>query len=233
MCWYRLVYFFDVASKLYISTDSSPVDMQSVELCSDMIDVVLDVSGIYGLRGEDEIPAIESGIDGASGITGEGASLATPTGTATLTAATGDMDSLATDPIPASDGGPQTEDGEASNVQAEQQSYNTGGNSEAIDPSKEMTVEAGIGEANDELVGTLISQSIGVDDDTNGRKDKDKSDDPDSAYDTESSSVIRLSNGMVSAVYGYEVAIWYFSMLEKFMSHFSGVIFHHCISTIH
>ena len=40
---------FDVVSKLYISTDSGPVDAQSVELCSDMIDVVLDVSGIYGL----------------------------------------------------------------------------------------------------------------------------------------------------------------------------------------
>jgi Ras-related GTP-binding protein C/D len=42
-------YLFDVVSKLYISTDSGPVDAQSVELCSDMIDVVLDVSGIYGL----------------------------------------------------------------------------------------------------------------------------------------------------------------------------------------
>ena len=44
-------YLFNVASKLYISTDLSPVDMQSVELCSDMIDVVLDVSGIYGAWG--------------------------------------------------------------------------------------------------------------------------------------------------------------------------------------
>lgn len=43
-------FLFDVASKLYICTDSSPVDMQAVELCSDMIDVVLDVSGIYGLK---------------------------------------------------------------------------------------------------------------------------------------------------------------------------------------
>mmetsp|Transcript_22853 Transcript_22853/g.65931 ORF Transcript_22853/g.65931 Transcript_22853/m.65931 type:complete len:628 (+) Transcript_22853:86-1969(+) len=198
-CSMEKAYLFDVASKLYISTDSSPVDMQSVELCSDMIDVVLDVSGIYGMRGEDDMPAIGSGADGTSGAGGEGASLATPTGTATLTAATGDMDSLATDPIPAFDG-PQTEDGEASNVQAEQQSYNTGGDSEAVDLSKDMTGEVGISEAKDELVGTLISQSIGVDDDDDddGRKDeKDKSDDPDSAYDKESSSVIRLSNGMV------------------------------------
>ena len=48
-CSMEKAYLFDVASKLYISTDSSPVDMQSVELCSDMIDVVLDVSGIYGM----------------------------------------------------------------------------------------------------------------------------------------------------------------------------------------
>ena len=46
-CSMEKAYLFDVASKLYISTDSNPVDMQSVELCSDMIDVVLDVSGIY------------------------------------------------------------------------------------------------------------------------------------------------------------------------------------------
>ena len=44
-------YLFDVVSKLYISTDSGPVDTQSVELCSDMIDLFLDVSGIYGLSG--------------------------------------------------------------------------------------------------------------------------------------------------------------------------------------
>lgn len=51
-CSMEKAYLFDVVSKLYISTDSGPVDMQSVELCSDMIDVVLDVSGIYGLPNE-------------------------------------------------------------------------------------------------------------------------------------------------------------------------------------
>jgi Ras-related GTP-binding protein C/D len=53
-CSMEKAYLFDVVSKLYISTDSSPVDMQSVELCSDMIDVVLDVSGIYGLGPSDD-----------------------------------------------------------------------------------------------------------------------------------------------------------------------------------
>eukprot|EP00039_Didymoeca_costata_P029223 m.23708 g.23708 ORF g.23708 m.23708 type:complete len:352 (-) comp7533_c0_seq2:5060-6115(-) len=41
-------FLFDVVSKIYIATDSSPVDMQYYELCSDMIDVVIDVSCIYG-----------------------------------------------------------------------------------------------------------------------------------------------------------------------------------------
>ncbi|XP_045181556.1 ras-related GTP-binding protein C-like isoform X2 [Mercenaria mercenaria] len=41
-------FLFDVVSKIYIATDSSPVDMQSYELCCDMIDVVLDISMIYG-----------------------------------------------------------------------------------------------------------------------------------------------------------------------------------------
>lgn len=49
-------FLFDVLSKIYIATDSSPVDMQSYELCSDMIDVVIDVSSIYS-------PATETGAE--------------------------------------------------------------------------------------------------------------------------------------------------------------------------
>ncbi|RMX59034.1 hypothetical protein pdam_00023209, partial [Pocillopora damicornis] len=41
-------FLFDVVSKIYVATDSSPVDMQSYELCCDMIDVVIDISCIYG-----------------------------------------------------------------------------------------------------------------------------------------------------------------------------------------
>lgn len=70
-CSMEKAYLFDVASKLYISTDSSPVDMQSVELCSDMIDVVLDVSGIYGLRGTDDAAIEAGGVDGGEGGGGE------------------------------------------------------------------------------------------------------------------------------------------------------------------
>ena len=41
-------FLFDSTSKVYVATDSSPVDMQTYELCSDMIDVVLDMTSIYG-----------------------------------------------------------------------------------------------------------------------------------------------------------------------------------------
>ncbi|XP_063825924.1 ras-related GTP-binding protein C [Ostrinia nubilalis] len=47
-------FLFDVVSKIYIATDSSPVDMQSYELCCDMIDVVIDISCIYGMVDETE-----------------------------------------------------------------------------------------------------------------------------------------------------------------------------------
>lgn len=43
-------YLFDVVSKIYIASDPQPVDLPSYELCSDMIDVVIDVSCIYGLN---------------------------------------------------------------------------------------------------------------------------------------------------------------------------------------
>lgn len=110
-CSMEKAYLFDVVSKLYISTDSGPVDMQSVELCSDMIDVVLDVSGIYGLGPSNE--GINKVLSGAS--SGQ--------------------------------------------------------------------------EEDEELVGTLISQAPAG--------DLEDLVDADSAYDNESASVIRLSNGMV------------------------------------
>lgn len=52
-------FLFDVVSKIYIATDSSPVDMQSYELCCDMIDVVIDVSCIYGGLDDGEMSAFD------------------------------------------------------------------------------------------------------------------------------------------------------------------------------
>ncbi|KAK8210499.1 ras-related GTP-binding protein-like protein C [Phyllosticta capitalensis] len=47
-CRIEKAYLFDVLSKIYIATDTSPTDIGSYEICSDYIDVVVDVSEIYG-----------------------------------------------------------------------------------------------------------------------------------------------------------------------------------------
>ncbi|KAI9655707.1 MAG: hypothetical protein M1829_000619 [Trizodia sp. TS-e1964] len=41
-------YLFDVLSKIYIASDTSPSDISSYEICSDYIDVIVDASEIYG-----------------------------------------------------------------------------------------------------------------------------------------------------------------------------------------
>ena len=60
-CRIDKAFLFDVVSKIYVATDSSPVDMQSYELCADMIDAVIDVSSIYGVSDDhSSTPAAES-----------------------------------------------------------------------------------------------------------------------------------------------------------------------------
>jgi Ras-related GTP-binding protein C/D len=39
-------FLFDVISKVYIATDSAPVNMQHYEICSELIDVLIDVTCI-------------------------------------------------------------------------------------------------------------------------------------------------------------------------------------------
>ncbi|PRP86472.1 ras-related GTP-binding protein D-like [Planoprotostelium fungivorum] len=51
-CRMEKAFLIDVVSKIYVATDSSPVDMQTYELCSNMIDVVVNVSSIYGMNDE-------------------------------------------------------------------------------------------------------------------------------------------------------------------------------------
>uniref|UniRef100_A0A7S4SA01 Ras-related GTP-binding protein n=1 Tax=Alexandrium monilatum TaxID=311494 RepID=A0A7S4SA01_9DINO len=45
-------YLFDIRSKIYVASRPQPVDIQFYELCSDMIDVVVNVSCIYGQQEE-------------------------------------------------------------------------------------------------------------------------------------------------------------------------------------
>lgn len=167
-CAMEKAYLFDVASKLYISTDSSPVDMQSVELCSDMIDVVLDVSGIYGLSGEG------GGEDGGGEKVklGGGDGMDTTLPGESLTSA----DVVASKNTDESDGNALPLGGDDHT-----QNSNSGAPIDYISNGK------------DELVGTLISQGISA---LVENEDIEK-EEGDSAYDSESASVIRLSKGMV------------------------------------
>lgn len=166
-CSMEKAYLFDVASKLYISTDSSPVDMQSVELCSDMIDVVLDVSGIYGMGGGENATAkcaTERSDVETSLIEG------------------GKKDRVEAALLDGNDGGTNEISG---NLDAE--------DAKALDASARHKNGTPVGE-DDELLGKVVGHSPPTMDD-------DEEDDPThaagSAYDSESSSTIHLSNGMV------------------------------------
>lgn len=44
----KKAFLFDVASKIYIATDASSVEMRDHEICSELIDVLIDVTCIYG-----------------------------------------------------------------------------------------------------------------------------------------------------------------------------------------
>lgn len=59
-------FLFDVVSKIYIATDCAPVDMQTYELCCDMIDVVIDLSDIYGLTSEAKANQEQTAFDSHS-----------------------------------------------------------------------------------------------------------------------------------------------------------------------
>ncbi|KAI8076750.1 GTP-binding protein GTR2 [Halteromyces radiatus] len=76
-------YLFDTLTKIYIATDSSPVDMQSYELCSDMIDVAIDIECIYGIadRTQNSTPNdLQLLTDGADGK-GKGSLVQSPQST--------------------------------------------------------------------------------------------------------------------------------------------------------
>lgn len=47
-CRFEKAYLFDVFNKIYLAVDSSPIESQTYEICSDIIDVILDMGGIYG-----------------------------------------------------------------------------------------------------------------------------------------------------------------------------------------
>ncbi|MCQ2820072.1 MAG: Rag family GTP-binding protein [archaeon] len=53
-CKFSKAYLFDVFNKIYLALDQFPLEKSCFEICSDMIDVVLDMSGIYGEENNNE-----------------------------------------------------------------------------------------------------------------------------------------------------------------------------------
>lgn len=41
------VFLFDVNSKIYVATDSAPVDIQTYEVCAEFIDITIDLDELY------------------------------------------------------------------------------------------------------------------------------------------------------------------------------------------
>ncbi|KAG7697247.1 hypothetical protein KL949_001429 [Ogataea haglerorum] len=54
------VFLFDVNSKIYVATDSSPVDMQTYEVCAEFIDVTIDLDGLYENSGQEADGTVRS-----------------------------------------------------------------------------------------------------------------------------------------------------------------------------
>ncbi|GAD99181.1 GTP-binding protein GTR2 [Paecilomyces variotii No. 5] len=55
-CGFEKTYLFDVLSKIYIASDTRPVDMSCYEMCSDYIDVIVDISELYSWDHPDRKP---------------------------------------------------------------------------------------------------------------------------------------------------------------------------------
>lgn len=61
-------FLFDVSSKIYIATDSAPVDASSYELCADAIDVALDVGSIYAPNLSDKAHSCSAAVTLSNGM---------------------------------------------------------------------------------------------------------------------------------------------------------------------
>ncbi|KAK6462423.1 putative GTP-binding protein [Scheffersomyces coipomensis] len=48
------VFLFDVNSKIYVATDSSPVDIQTYEVCAEFIDITIDLDDLYVENDDDD-----------------------------------------------------------------------------------------------------------------------------------------------------------------------------------
>jgi len=135
-CGMEKSFLFDVGSKIYVATDSNPVDMQTYELCSDMIDVVIDVACIYGLKAplplEGTVEAGSgSGVDNVNGPQASGSGAGAGSGSVV---GSGGDEASGNGSAAASNGGAPTAD-ESKSVEA--------GDSDKVSPVSQETASSG------------------------------------------------------------------------------------------
>ena len=53
-CRIQKAYLFDTVSKIYVATDASPTFLRDYEVCSDYVDVIVDIKQIYGWHDQEE-----------------------------------------------------------------------------------------------------------------------------------------------------------------------------------
>ena len=75
-CHFEKVYLLDVYSKIYVASDTSPLDVKSYELCSDYVDLIVDMSEVYGWHrnrwpgGAPQIPEVQCAESHVANIKG-------------------------------------------------------------------------------------------------------------------------------------------------------------------
>ena len=52
-CSIQKAYLFDTVSKIYVATDASPTFLKDYEVCSDYVDVIVDIKQIYGWQSQE------------------------------------------------------------------------------------------------------------------------------------------------------------------------------------
>lgn len=64
-CKIQKAYLFDTGSKIYIATDASPTFLKDYEVCSDYVDVIVDIKQIYGwqISSESDHPSTDEEPD--------------------------------------------------------------------------------------------------------------------------------------------------------------------------
>ncbi|GIZ46673.1 hypothetical protein CKM354_000979100 [Cercospora kikuchii] len=70
-CRTQKAYLFDTVSKIYLATDTSPTFLKDYEVCSDYVDVIVDIKQIYGWHGPENKHDSSDASSSSSAVVGE------------------------------------------------------------------------------------------------------------------------------------------------------------------